>query len=900
MNFLKKLFKKKGSTNEIPPPSKKSILKFQQPKCLGCRCCLYYSYLVNTKTKQRIPLKNLNYDIEILDSLAYVSITQEYFNDDPNNTIETEFLFSIANEACFYDFEAEIDGKIVKGKIKEKEEAKKEYDENIKKGNMAAYSEISSEQQDLIKIKVGNIPPKKPVTIKFKYMQQLEICLNKFWRLTIPSTLTPRYQSRHQDSQDPSIRGQNQESQIDPKDEERKYTWNIKTAITSASAITFVKSPSHEVSNEFLDKSLTKCELKFLKEEVPNKDYTILFKNDAVNKPNWILAERENDQEFPFCAMLSFFPQFNSASDNDAYEAYKQNSAKNEYRISALKSRGEFIFVLDRSGSMSGNRIKMATQALVIFLKSMPPDSYFNVLSFGSKYDFMFKGKSEKYSEKALESAIKMITEFDANYGGTELYDPLKGVYGIEKIKGYPQNVFLLTDGGISNTNQVLELIAKNNEQCRVYTIGIGNGCSQELIVEGARAGKGKHEFIGDNEDMNAKIIGLLQDSLTPFLTDIKLEYDKNIVEMMSPVPDSVNFIRKNEALNFYVFFNKKFAETKMSSFKLLFVDSLKKERQIEEINIRIDDLTLKKDFLHRYGVFKMIKTVSRSISYEQNYQNDVFLAKKSNIDEFCLKSAIEYQILTPFTAFICVIQERDPKDTSHFITKKVEIPAITSVDYSNDSDLEDEFDARSWSMNCKKLSSPPKKAMNKARDMSPPNYMMAECCCRNSELARKIESDEDDEEAEEECKEIEALPDISKKEMSNDLEIPLERPVSKMGNLGQTITKNKEENLGPKNTINKDDLLKILGKQKLGGFWEDTKEIFALLQLKADDVFKQKPQELNKESWLTIIVLMCLEVRFGNEQGTWKLIAQKAMEYLEDNNVSYSNYKGKASEIVK
>jgi hypothetical protein len=83
----------------------------------------------------------------------------------------------------------------------------------------------------------------------------------------------------------------------------------------------------------------------------------------------------------------------------------------------------------------------MATQALVIFLKSMPPDSYFNVLSFGSRYDFMFKGKSEKYSENAIESAIKTINEFNANYGGTELYDPLAGVYNIQKIKYYPQNV---------------------------------------------------------------------------------------------------------------------------------------------------------------------------------------------------------------------------------------------------------------------------------------------------------------------------------------------------------------------------------------------------------------------------------------------------------------------------
>ena len=61
---------------------------------------------------------------------------------------------SITNESCFYDFEAQIDDRIIKGEIKEKEEAKKEYESNIKKGNMAAYSEINFQSQDIVKIKV--------------------------------------------------------------------------------------------------------------------------------------------------------------------------------------------------------------------------------------------------------------------------------------------------------------------------------------------------------------------------------------------------------------------------------------------------------------------------------------------------------------------------------------------------------------------------------------------------------------------------------------------------------------------------------------------------------------------------------------------------------------------------
>ena len=85
---------------------------------------------------------------------------------------------------------------------------------------------------------------------------------------------------------------------------------------------------------------------------------------------------------------------------------------------------GEFIFVLDRSGSMSGSGIQKATEALKIFLNSMPVGSYFNVLSFGSNFKYMFD-TSKEYSEKNLKSALEEISKFGGDMGGTDLLRPL-------------------------------------------------------------------------------------------------------------------------------------------------------------------------------------------------------------------------------------------------------------------------------------------------------------------------------------------------------------------------------------------------------------------------------------------------------------------------------------------
>ena len=90
-----------------------------------------------------------------------------------------------------------------------------------------------------------------------------------------------------------------------------------------------------------------------------------------------------------------------------------------------------------------------------------------------------------------------------------------------------------------------------------MYTIGIGSGCSKELITEGAKAGKGKFEFISDNEDMTEKIISLLKSSVSPCLDNFELNYEKDLVEMIVPMPDSNLIIRKNESISFFIFFNK-------------------------------------------------------------------------------------------------------------------------------------------------------------------------------------------------------------------------------------------------------------------------------------------------------------------------------------------------------
>lgn len=100
---------------------------------------------------------------------------------------------------------------------------------------------------------------------------------------------------------------------------------------------------------------------------------------------------------------------------------------------------------------MEGTRIDKAKEALTCFVRSLPKDSYFNIVSFGSDYECLYRN-SEKYNDKHMKSAVKSIQKFAADRGGTEIAKPLKQVLQTLPIKGYPRHVFLLTDGQVGDT----------------------------------------------------------------------------------------------------------------------------------------------------------------------------------------------------------------------------------------------------------------------------------------------------------------------------------------------------------------------------------------------------------------------------------------------------------------
>merc|ERR1719225_364084 len=169
--------------------------------------------------------------------------------------------------------------------------------------------------------------------------------------------------------------------------------------------------------------------------------------------------------------------------------------------------------------------IEQAKKSLQLFLHSMPSDCYFNIWSFGSNFSSLFP-TSRKYDDDSLAQAKSHVLSMKANYGGTEVFAPLKSIFEQKLIKDYAKQIFLLTDGAVSNDQQVINLV-KENSNSRVFTLGLGASASRHLVKGVARAGNGISIFASLNEDLRPKVLTLLKNSLMPSLTNVEILWNK-------------------------------------------------------------------------------------------------------------------------------------------------------------------------------------------------------------------------------------------------------------------------------------------------------------------------------------------------------------------------------------
>jgi hypothetical protein len=200
------------------------------------------------------------------------------------------------------------------------------------------------------------------------------------------------------------------------------------------------------------------------------------------------------------------------------------------------RKNSEFVFVIDCSGSMSGTRMSQARVCLSLFIRSLPASSFFNVVRFGETFEALFP-QTVKYDQTTAEKALEFAGRMLANLGGTQIYEPLESVFSQPRKGEDVRQLFVITDGEVSNTDRVIALGTNNARANRCFTIGIGNGADAGLVEGLAEATGGKADFVLNEEDLPGKVIAQLEASLRPRMTRVAIEVSRPGTIEFAPFP---------------------------------------------------------------------------------------------------------------------------------------------------------------------------------------------------------------------------------------------------------------------------------------------------------------------------------------------------------------------------
>ena len=418
---------------------------------------------------KELALKKVSIEGNVLGKFGMFEINQT-FKNDTNQTLEVDYTFPIIATAAIVDFEAQINEKVLKGVCKEKEEAQKEYQENIVKGNSAYL--MQEQTPNIFKVSLGKIAPGEEIKINIKYIDTFDIVDNKI-KVIIPTLVTPRYAS--------NVTNKLEYGKVD-------YTVDFSINIDKSVNKKSVYSPSHKI------KVIDDEKIEILDYDM-SKDFKleIELKNELAS--NGVYSTTRDDKKV---VCLSFMPEI-----MDKYADEEK----------------EYLFLIDISGSMMGRKLEQTKNAIIQCLQQLDEGDKFNIIPFNHEFTAM-NVNSMEYNETNLAKATEYVNSLVA-IGGTEILRPIMfSLYGNSSNK----TILLFTDGQVGNEGRIIQYVKENVGKNRLFAFGIDSNVNAYFIKEISNVGNGKAELIGPKERIDDAIIRTFARIQTPMVENLKIK----------------------------------------------------------------------------------------------------------------------------------------------------------------------------------------------------------------------------------------------------------------------------------------------------------------------------------------------------------------------------------------
>jgi Ca-activated chloride channel family protein len=439
------------------------------------------------------PLKSTNVTVRISGVIADVLVVQTYRNEG-TLPIHARYVFPGSTRASVHGMRIKVGDQMVVAKIKERQQAKREF-EQAKAGGKSA-SLLEQQRPNLFTMSVANILPADQVEVELHYTELL-VPEDGVYQFVYPTVAAPRY-SHSSQAASPEEDDECPEDSYLPEGEEPPMTFDIKVALSTGLPLRDLRSGSHPIQVDWHGQSQADVSLAGA-EFGGNRDFILDYRLAGKEIESGLLMT-EGEENF-FLLMVE---------------------PPERIRIDEIPPR-EYVFILDVSGSMHGFPLDTAKSVIRDLIGHLRPTDRFNVILFSGGSRVMAPA-SLPATEESARQAIQMIDREDGG-GGTELAQAVATALALPREEKFSRTVVVITDGCISEEKEVFQMIEKNLNQTNFFSFGIGSGVNRYLVEGLARAGMGE-PFVVTQPAEAAEAASRFREYIeSPLLTNVQVSF---------------------------------------------------------------------------------------------------------------------------------------------------------------------------------------------------------------------------------------------------------------------------------------------------------------------------------------------------------------------------------------
>lgn len=443
-----------------------------------------------------LPLKATEVDVKVSGVIADVTVTQTYRNEG-TRAIEARYVFPGSTRAAVSGLNVRLGDRLIAAQIREKQQARIDYDAAKKEGKTAAL--LEQHLPNVFQMNVANILPGDEVKVELRYTELLVPQAGNY-QFVFPTVVGPRYNSPQSSNADakwvpqPTLR-----AGIAPN-----TTFRMKVALDTPLGIKEVRSTTHAIDVGKRDND-------------QHADITLARTGEPANNRDLVLDWRLAGEKIESGLML-----YKGQGDNAENFFLAMVEPPKSVAANAIAPR-DYIFVVDISGSMHGFPLDTAKALLERLIGGLRPSDTFNVLLFSGSSK-MLSPQSVPATRANIEQALATIRNYSGG-GSTELIPALKRVYAEPKAEEVSRTVVVVTDGYVTVEREAFELVRRNLSKANVFAFGIGSSVNRHLMEGLARAGMGEPFIITDPLQAPAQAARFKRMVESPVLTNVRATF---------------------------------------------------------------------------------------------------------------------------------------------------------------------------------------------------------------------------------------------------------------------------------------------------------------------------------------------------------------------------------------